>query len=320
MAITKQKPLDNNSRRKKAMKRYKKYVFESENGKSFEFVKGAKGKVNIKVLENDQLAACSENYANPPVLEGYTHVLGTWLSGFVIRRTSDGSDFVWVPVGYLESTGTLDGIAWGEKFGRRNYSYDNFSQSGAHEEISKEYESQMESVRKYGGFYISRFNISRNEKTGNPQSVRGGKPWTKTSFNDAKIVAAGFEKSDMVTSHLTFGAEYDSVLEWIIKSGAKTYVEIVENSTDCGNYVNTAEATGEIIPTGSSEKNCINNIYDLAGNVDEWTQEMAENSSRIIRGGGCKAYGYLTPAANRRIGKPKEKYPDTGFRAVLCIK
>ena len=35
-----------------------------------------------------------------------------------------------------------------------------------YEPMTKELKQQIESVDKYGGFYISRYNISMNEKTG----------------------------------------------------------------------------------------------------------------------------------------------------------
>lgn len=183
----------------------------------------------------------------------------------------------WVPVSLLEANGTLDGISFTEKFGRRDYQEDEFSEVEFHETLAGKLALQLESVKKYDGFYISRYNISKNKKTGNPQSVKGEMPWTNIDFNDAKKVAATLETKDTITSHLTFGAEYDSVLEWFIKSNVRTRSEIAENSTNWGNYWNSKNSPREVVETGSSEEWCTNNIYDFAGNVDEWTQEQNES-------------------------------------------
>lgn len=226
----------------------------------------------------------------------------------------------WVPVSLLEANGTLDGISFTEKFGRRDYQEDEFSEVEFHETLAGKLALQLESVKKYDGFYISRYNISKNKKTGNPQSVKGEMPWTNIDFNDAKKVAATLETKDTITSHLTFGAEYDSVLEWFIKSNVRTRSEIAENSTNWGNYWNSKNSPREVVETGSSEEWCTNNIYDFAGNVDEWTQEQNESSCRVIRGGYCSVYGGNYPVAYSNYISPNFGYSSTGFRATLYIK
>ena len=101
------------------MKRYEKFVLEAEKGITFEVSEETSGELIIRALNKANVY--SENYANPPILEGYKHVCGEWNNGFVIERCSDGSQFVWIPVGSLDSNGTLDGVSFTEKFGRRNY-------------------------------------------------------------------------------------------------------------------------------------------------------------------------------------------------------
>ena len=178
---------------------------------------------------------------------------------------------------------------------------------------------QLESVKKYGGFYISRYNISKSSE-GKPQSVKGVMPWVNINFDDAKKIASTIEDNEAVKSHLTFGAEYDSVLEWFIKTEVKTLTEIVEDSTEWGNHWNTENSPKKVVETGSREEWCANNIYDFAGNVDEWTQEQNESSRRVIRGGNCNFSGNNYPVACRYFGNHVIIYSFTGFRATLYIK
>ena len=210
------------------MKRYEKFVFEAEKGITFQVSEGTSGEVIIRAMNIATANVCSTNYVNPPIPEGYKHVCGNyvnppiperykhvcgkWNNGFVIERCSDGSQFVWIPVGSLDSNGTLDGEHFLEKFGRRNYMNDEFSDDEFNEALNDELLEQLESVKKYGGFYISRYNISKSSE-GKPQSVKGVMPWVNISFDDAKKVASTIEDNEAVKSHLTFGAEYDSVLE-----------------------------------------------------------------------------------------------------------
>ena len=338
------------------MKRYEKFVFEAEKGIIFEVSEGTSGELIIRALNIATANVYSTNYVNPPIPEGYKHVCGEWNNGFVIERCSDGSQFVWIPVGSLDSNGTLDGKHFSEKFGRRNYMNDEFSFAKFSEALNSEMLEQIESVKKYGGFYISRYNISRSlegkpqsvnidfydakeiastiedfeavlfrynisgSSEGKPHSVKGAMPWVNIDFYDAKKIASTIEDNEAVKSHLTFGAEYDSVLEWFIKTEVKTLAEIAEDSTEWGNYQNTENSPGGVVETGSREEWCTNNIYNFAGNVGEWTQEEYESFCRVIRGDYCYSDGYDYPVAYRLCTTPDCSSCQTGFRATLCIK
>ena len=301
------------------MKRYEKFVLEAEQGINFEVSEGTNGELIIRALSINKEDICSKNYANPPIPEGYKHTEGEWNNGFVIEKCSDGSQFVWIPVESLDANGTLDGIFFSEKFGRRNYMNYKFFDDEFREDLNNELLEQLESVKKYGGFYISRYNISKS-LTGKPQSVKGVMPWVRINFYDAKKVAATIEDNKAVKSHLTFGAEYDSVLEWFIKTEVKTLAEIEDDSTEWGNHKNTENSPMKVVETGSREEWCANNIYDFAGNVDEWTQEQKGHLLRVIRGSSCNDYGKNIPVAYRCRSNPRIRYYNTGFRVALCIK
>ena len=299
------------------MKRYKKFVLEAEKGINFEVSEGTSGELIIRALNIATANVYSTNYANPPIPEGYKHVCGEWNNGFVIERCSDGSQFVWIPVESLDSNGTLDGEHFSEKFGRRNYMYDGFLDDKFNETINIELIRQIESVKKYEEFYISRYNISKSSE-GKPQSVKGVEPWVNISLDNAKKVVSTIEDNEAVKSHLTFGAEYDSVLEWLIKTKVKTLAEIVNDSTEWGNYGNT-DNLWTLAKTGSREEWCANNIYDFAGNVNEWTQERHGSLFGVIRGGDFRS-GHYVPVACRNYSSPSSGQDCIGFRVTLYIK
>lgn len=295
------------------MKRYEKIVFEANEGITLEVSEGTNGEVIIRA--NVATAnVWSENYENPPIPKGYKYVYGKWYNGFVIEKTTDGNQYVWVPVGYLDPNGTLDGgWTFTEKFGKRKYN----DYNTPHDKLTKE---QIESVKKYGGFYISRYNISKSSE-GEPRSVKGVMPWVNITWDDAYEVASTIENTETVKSHMIFGAEYDSVLEWFIKSNARTRSEIEDDSTSWGNY------GSEMAETGSREKWSTNHICDFAGNVSEWTQEQRfvpinqyhREAYHIIRGGSCE-FNY-TPVARYITVKSSNEYcAYIGFRVALWIK
>ena len=315
------------------MKRYKKLCLEAGTGITFEVEEKNKGELIIrsKLIFDDEddyyfkKYVKDAKYQNLPIPKGYKYVYGDVYNGYVIERCSDGSQFVWVPVKFLVPDGTLDGKSFKKKFGRRYYSVrrENADSSNEfYENLTDELLAQIESVRMYGGFYISRFYISRS-KDGKPQSVKGCIPWTDITCKDAKKVASTFENNDNVKSHLTFGAEYDSVVSWFLMAkeldlrdltGEKSYIEI----SDFGHYHGM-----EKVSTGGNEQWCIKNIYDFQGNVREWTQErwtyLSQKSefhdSYIARGGS-----YFKPEFCIERDSLKGEYKDVGFRIVLWIK
>lgn len=305
--------------------RYEKFVFKDERGITFE-VNATEGKQLIAsdgkngelIIKSIGVNSYSEDFVKPPVPNGYKHIEGEWNTGFVIERTVDGSQFVWIPVGSLESNGTLDGENFVEKFGRRNYQNEEFSSQEFNEPLEGELIEQLESVKKYGGFYISRYNISSSK--GKPQSVKRETPWVDIDFEVAMEVAASFENNETVKSHLPFGAEYDCVLEWFIKTKSKSFEDIAIDSSNWGNYWNTKNSPRKLTITGFRKQWCVNNIYDFAGNIDEWTQEYNENSYRIMRGGKYQNYGSDFQVAYRSCAAAWDFYKSTGFRVALCIK
>lgn len=298
------------------MERYKKIVLEAPEGNAFVVSQEDSGELRIKLIPTT--VTKYGDYTNPPIPEGWEHVEGEWNNGFVIQDSKE-NQFTWVPVGFLDSNGTIDGINFSEKFGRRNYHNDDFSDDGFNEKMEIELHKQWKSVKKYGGFYISRYNISKNKQTGKAQSVKGEMPLRNIDWNNSMKVAKTFGDGVSVTSHLPFGAEYDSTLEWFLKSGARTEEEIESDSTEWGNFCNTQDSPLEVVKTGTRDEWSTNHICDLAGNVDEWTQEQNKTSRRVIRGGDYQDHGLGCPVAWRFYDSPDACYGGTGFRAVLYI-
>lgn len=258
----------------------------------------------------------SYSYGNPKIPEGYVHLKGTWENGFVIQNEADKSEFVWIPVGWLDNDAVLDRKHPNEKIGRINWFNSNFSDDGYHEETDTQF---VESVKKYGGFYFARYHASRvNEKL---VFQKGNMPWVNINYFDAVFATANYaEGSKDVQSCITNGAAFDAVIRWIIKSKAKTLAELIEDSTNWGNYWNSENSPRKVMPTGSEEKWSVLNIYDIAGNVDEWTSEWYWDKRRVLRGGVYCSNGNYWTAARRFNLSPFFAYNRMSFRAVLYLK
>ena len=296
-------------------KQFKKITLEAEKGMMFEMTETSDGLL-IRAINILRKAEYIGDYTKPPIPEGYSYIEGQWNSGYVIQD-KQGNQFVWVPVGSLPANGTLDGENFIEKFGRRNYRDIEFLESEFHDEMDDMLKKQFESIQKYGGFYISRYAISKS-KNDKPASVKGEKPWTDINFDDAVKEAKKLGQGN-VQSHLVYGAEFDSTLQWLIETG-KPVGQIAKDSTKWGNYCNCENSPQQVVKTGSREEWYANNIADLAGNVWEWTQEAKNSSYRVLRGGSYYRNGINTPVAYRTYYSTDYYLNLIGFRVALYIE
>ena len=154
-----------------------------------------------------------------------------------------------------------------------------------------EYNETYQSIKKYGGFYIGRYEISGSVES--PTVVQGGTVLTADdesagNWYNLKKACNNVVNNDKVKSEMIYGNQWDRVLNWLVETGAKEQDEVYSNSNSWGNYSDsTGEAATDSGSPQTSRKNeawQANNIYDLAGNYMEWTQEASYTSFRIVRG------------------------------------
>lgn len=72
--------------------------------------------------------------------------------------------------------------------------------------------------------------------------------------------------------------------------------------------------------TGMNETFKAQNIYDLAGNCWEWTQEAFKDNYRILRGGYYAASSWIQAASNRDSNYTYKNNSVHGSRSALYVK
>ena len=200
-------------------------------------------------------------------------------------------------------------------------------------EMQKDFNNMINSVKKYGGFYIGRYetgNLSQDIAVVQKGNTDINYQTWYTMYKKCKKLKGA---NKQVETGMIWGSQWDRTLMWLVESKNKSIAEICNDSTSWGNYANAtftytntsggtstkSQNSGTRIPTGSADYTKANNIYDLAGNVLDWTLEANLTWSRGSRGGIYNYSGSYSPASYRGNGDPYDSDTGYGCRGVLWM-
>ena len=171
-------------------------------------------------------------------------------------------------------------------------------------------------------------------------------PYTYVTRTQAQNLASNVN-SGTKTSSLMFGVQWDLVLAFMHNKGNIADSTLTSNSTTIGNYndnlwtIKNAKAqyssnsgstfnacpnpfkkesnSSILLTTGADSSFSVQNIYDIAGNVSEWTLEWTSSTgySCTFRGGSYIYNGSNIPAAYRNYDAPLNARFYVGFRLSL---
>ncbi len=203
-------------------------------------------------------------------------------------------------------------------------------------EMEIDFDKMLNSIATYGGYYIGRYQTGDlSQATPVVKRINSdihSQTWY-TMWKKARKLSKTSAGVQMI-----WGIQWDETLKWLIDTGEKTYAEIASDSTSWGNYrnnsftyyTNTSKSTATKassktvrIPSGAYEGANANNVFDLAGNVYDWTLESDGSGTsyyRYSRGGYYGHYGGKYPAAYRSSNYPNVGYDNVGLRCTLYIK
>lgn len=181
-------------------------------------------------------------------------------------------------------------------------------------QLQAEYNSMVESVAKYGGFYVGRYEMSMNGTTAQSKSGEISLDGRSNENNWYGLYAKAktyTNTENSVVSSMIYGSQYDAMMRWLQSNG----IDVTSKTpTDTTGII---ASKNETRVTGSESKDKLNNVYDLLGNIFEWTQESSSTYSRVRRGG----IFYSSDAPNNRQDhNPTNTSRDNGSRLTLYIR
>ena len=212
-------------------------------------------------------------------------------------------------------------------------------------EIVNQISSEKNSVKKYGGFYIGRYEVGEGNVITQYKEPSASLIWSK-AYENAKSIDVGSAS----LSYLSSSYARDTALNFIQNNSEfKTYASTRDNGssgtdinenwydksvtyTDANGASQTkAAGTAIMLPTGVTTAKC--NIYDMGGNVVEFTTELNpltngdNDATVVVRGGHYWYYNgsdpldtWRTSPAGSRWDTYSENGAEIGFRATLFIK
>ena len=193
-----------------------------------------------------------------------------------------------------------------------------------------------------------------------PQSKAGLVPWNFVDWTHSKANAESMYNNNYVSSGLITGTQWDVILNTLINKTDLTSTDMT-NSSAWGNYMNNSISytgrlaradygttnssawtlkpfgtlttgttttyssnNGDLLTTGASSTTEKYHIYDIAGNLWEWTEEDSHYATsgqyRVSRGGTYLNSSGDYPACYRGCSSVGYTGLELGFRAVLYIK
>ena len=218
-------------------------------------------------------------------------------------------------------------------------------------DYNNQYHKMLTSIYNNGGFWISRYEIgsknageaASNDTNVAPVSQQNAYPVVnKTQAQSEQIV-----RKLNNNANLLFGIQWDLTLKFLQENADLSMNDITTDSTKWGNFVNSSvninqgqyqvdnwesinwmninsgstvtKATSSIwkLTTGASNSTKKLNIFDIAGNVAEWTLESNSTGNIIARGGDGYNQDSESSAENHAYHGISDANSYTGFRATI---
>ena len=193
-------------------------------------------------------------------------------------------------------------------------------------DLQTEYNNIVKSIASQKGFWVARYELSYSTKG---ESKRGKAVATAEDTNTNQwyglyTACQGMYPSSEITgmkSSMIYGSEWDQIMIWMkdVKNTQDNTKYYILDSSYMGNYNTETGGTGGPQVTGYLEKYSVKKVFDLGGNLNDWTTEAYDALNRVLRGNRYGSNGSSSPASRRYILIPTITYSFSSARSALYV-
>ena len=193
-------------------------------------------------------------------------------------------------------------------------------------DLQTEYNKIVKSVKAQNGFWVARYELSYNtkgeSKRGKTVANSGDSATYKWYglYNACKTVSIANNKNEMQSS-MIYGSQWDQIMIWMkeVKNTEDNSKYYILDSSYMGNYNTSSGGTGKKQVSGYKNAYGVKQIFDLGGNLRDWTTEAYSTSRRVLRGGAYSSDGSSIPAGGRYDDGPEGTYSYLSARVALYV-
>ena len=208
--------------------------------------------------------------------------------------------------------------------------------------LQSQYNEMVKKVEEKGGFWVGRYETSSMSNSTTENYIASNRIQVSSKRNRTngiinvtwyrmyaqQKIYSELALENKTTSSMIWGSQWDQIMIWMKEekssdqapSRGKYYVT---NGVGKGNYGPISGVENDvysgIAPTGSQDAYSTKNIFDLAGNVCEWSLETLGSSGRVARGGDYyyDDASYTRPGIRGNYGSPASSTYGYGSRLIL---
>ena len=258
------------------------------------------GSTNYEKLQNYITETNEGKTENEQIYPMAIQLSGGTYKGILYNFTEEGGEVKVTPLDYTTTSSNREPAFLTNSSYADGSSYNNVGITQDPDSLQAEYKAMVEKVNKNKGFWVGRYETSHmvdnnsQDNTNEIKVIKGTTEginnvnWYRMYAQQKSYSSLGLNSGSTITSSMIWGSQWDQIMIWM--KGIENTVNstngryYVTNSIGMGNYGISGEDDYDDT-SNPAETGCydVKNIFDLAGNIYDFTLEADDTNVRVER-------------------------------------